>query len=1003
MKQTILILMLVFNINASGQKENIIPPSPQAQLIENYYQKYFSSEISPSGTERIDVGLYDMIVSDIKIPISLSYSTGGIRFKQEDGDVGVGWNVVPNLRISRTVIGRPDEELKRVVNITTELSNLGTYPPDQDKYITQFALGVSGDEYGSSNYSDMGADIFSFSTLKNSGHFIFPDANDFSKIEIIEKINVNITATRDVDGMLSFYIIDEDGMRYSFGGDLASYETAYQGGLNASIVTGWPVSTIQSPKGENVSFKYISYIDNETIQPENKTLTITDAYRAMSWGVYYNFPYSKDYGLESHNSYPNYRTFYVSEMESRNQIVKFNRNGRVLSSISVTDKINSTTIKNISLSYSGITKKPHYFLDDVTIDDQKYQFQYYSTADLGMSPDYQSDKFTSDLWGFYLYDQFGDFTVNNFPILHTQLKDAKFNFAVGNLSNPTYIRDISVLLSDSSFKNSSNNLYGHLFSIKKMTLPTKGYIQYEYEPNKYVHNSETIVGAGSRIKKITSYDLSTGLYIKEYNYGQGTYNNYIEDKGLPSWYISPFDYTSEQMTRLKRWDFNPTADMFIPGSEKYFNHLSRTFSPSVVGDFSLAQDFVIEYPIITISSISRFSEYYGKVIYKFNIKQQKYFEQMYRDYAPLDYRTRSSLNVSDYRFGFKTNIEGKKYYTIADDLIKEEIYTYDVTNNCRTIDGGIKINQAMIANYNEDPNYSLPPFTDSIEIDRPRQFSYMPFGFFTGRELLSSKTIKEYGVNGNSFEFATTHTYGYNSKNQMSSDIFINSKGETIKKEYKYPSDLVGQKPMMQELVNSNQIESPVITNFYLNNNLIGQSETEHSEFHRDAFSQSHGIPGSILPAVIYNKKGSGIISSIDRRLTYNSYDSFGNLTQYTTENGIPVSIIWGYLSTKPIAVIENATYASITPSLITAAQASTDSFDEFNEPSTALNNLRNDPSLVNAMVSTYTYIPLVGISMITDPKGDTITYEYDAFNRLKSVRDKDGNILSENEYYYKY
>jgi YD repeat-containing protein len=41
-------------------------------------------------------------------------------------------------------------------------------------------------------------------------------------------------------------------------------------------------------------------------------------------------------------------------------------------------------------------------------------------------------------------------------------------------------------------------------------------------------------------------------------------------------------------------------------------------------------------------------------------------------------------------------------------------------------------------------------------------------------------------------------------------------------------------------------------------------------------------------------------------------------------------------------------------------------------------------------------------VTSITDPKGDKITYEYDEFNRLKQVKDKNGNILSENQYNYK-
>ena len=37
-----------------------------------------------------------------------------------------------------------------------------------------------------------------------------------------------------------------------------------------------------------------------------------------------------------------------------------------------------------------------------------------------------------------------------------------------------------------------------------------------------------------------------------------------------------------------------------------------------------------------------------------------------------------------------------------------------------------------------------------------------------------------------------------------------------------------------------------------------------------------------------------------------------------------------------------------------------------------------------------------------TFKKGDKITYIYDDFNRLKEVRDKNNNILSENEYHYR-
>jgi len=53
-------------------------------------------------------------------------------------------------------------------------------------------------------------------------------------------------------------------------------------------------------------------------------------------------------------------------------------------------------------------------------------------------------------------------------------------------------------------------------------------------------------------------------------------------------------------------------------------------------------------------------------------------------------------------------------------------------------------------------------------------------------------------------------------------------------------------------------------------------------------------------------------------------------------------------------------------------------------------------------MITTYTYKPLIGISTVTDPKGLIMYYEYDSFNRLKLVKDAQGNVLSENQYHYK-
>jgi YD repeat-containing protein len=65
-----------------------------------------------------------------------------------------------------------------------------------------------------------------------------------------------------------------------------------------------------------------------------------------------------------------------------------------------------------------------------------------------------------------------------------------------------------------------------------------------------------------------------------------------------------------------------------------------------------------------------------------------------------------------------------------------------------------------------------------------------------------------------------------------------------------------------------------------------------------------------------------------------------------------------------------------------------------------ALRILRN--AFPNAQVTTFTYDPLIGVTSITDPRGETVYYHYDDFNRLEFVKDAQGDILSKNAYNYK-
>jgi hypothetical protein len=55
----------------------------------------------------------------------------------------------------------------------------------------------------------------------------------------------------------------------------------------------------------------------------------------------------------------------------------------------------------------------------------------------------------------------------------------------------------------------------------------------------------------------------------------------------------------------------------------------------------------------------------------------------------------------------------------------------------------------------------------------------------------------------------------------------------------------------------------------------------------------------------------------------------------------------------------------------------------------------------VDALMTSYTYNPLVGKTSETDPSGKSVSYLYDGLNRLNLVKDNDGSILKKNCYTY--
>lgn len=133
-----------------------------------------------------------------------------------------------------------------------------------------------------------------------------------------------------------------------------------------------------------------------------------------------------------------------------------------------------------------------------------------------------------------------------------------------------------------------------------------------------------------------------------------------------------------------------------------------------------------------------------------------------------------------------------------------------------------------------------------------------------------------------------------------------------------------------------------------------------------------------------------------DKEIT--QYDTKGHVLEYKTKEGLYVSQIWGYNDTKVVAELQNMRYDDIAAATITNIKNNSNS-SGYNETNliTALNSLRT--AHPDAFITTYTFIPMVGVKTTTDANGRTETREYDNFNRLHKIIDHEGNVVKEYKY----
>lgn len=121
----------------------------------------------------------------------------------------------------------------------------------------------------------------------------------------------------------------------------------------------------------------------------------------------------------------------------------------------------------------------------------------------------------------------------------------------------------------------------------------------------------------------------------------------------------------------------------------------------------------------------------------------------------------------------------------------------------------------------------------------------------------------------------------------------------------------------------------------------------------------------------------------------YTQYDTYGNLLESYDSNNIPTSYIWGYNGMYLVGTATN------TPrSVLSQYIANTPLAGEI--PESTANSINGNGT---ALLTTYHYTPLVGLTKIRYPNGITETYTYNVAGKLMDITNHLGKRRQSNYY----
>jgi YD repeat-containing protein len=987
------------------------------------------------GMVPISIPLFKIEQDNINLPLSLSYNTSGIKVNERPTEVGLGWSININSNyIEQHVNGHVDQS--GVYDATAKKNTITSLMLAQNhgfllETIKSDVLGISG------NILDGGyiQDEYSYNFNGYSGNFLYDENGDVINLStsgndlLIKKVGGKYIVTNS-KGVKYFF---EECVSYSYTNDNPD-EPVSQATSRISAYR-WYLTKIETPNKDKILFTYNTYnFDSSAGGGEGKNVTYgishevnrglfaadIDRVNTTAWSnsgplclvSTISFPNGKisfDYSNTDEN-------YYHQKLDGIKIFRKENNNYTINRSIELKfDSYDLKTVGTVARSYWSPTKalklESVSFKDAINKTINSYKFSYDNTV----RP--IAGAYMQDYWGYY------------------NGKDAN----TGLIPDFTFDGKSCGTGAD----RSPNLIYTRAGILTSIVYPTGGLSKITYEPNYYYvydNGSKTLMtGGGLRVKEIRSYDDYSldPSRIVTYDYGEYEIKNkgvgmYLgSDIGVPS---SACLYPFDVLEHVKRAFFTKNYFDLVKGEMVGDQTYLRNYKSSYVKGSSNPQ-YPIEfkghsvfYPKVTKYVTNRSnSARTGKTEYYYELPQKKQINAATDIIGEWGNSPGAEVNLDTYSPYSDPRLYKEVYYSLNPNGLyqkaKEINYHYsDIDIKC--------IKKLKIDLSNKTYTHQFDN-TNQYYVDHLKE-NYSAYTYNEWLKVSKLSSVKEYIYceNSSPVTSVSSNTYLSDASFRISESSKEGSDGIKLITKNFYP-DIVttttslGNKPLTnEELQAINKLKAPSLSN---PNGLHRIGEVIQQELYKDINKDNIAEKAELLSARRANYKDwgnnkilpkniqtiTGIYNAVKNPFTsevkFGSYYDEGKVKEATVRNGFNITYIWGYSNQYPIIKAENISYEVLIAAVKKAVAGEADNIEEFlknvhykdSEFKRFNEKLREDVTLENALITTYTYDPLIGMTSQTDPNGRTTYYEYDDFGRLKYVRDQDYNIIKKHEYNY--